>query len=251
MVPVLGRGIAGAAWATTGSQIGAAGLLLNSLVQQNLLRPSAIGKKVWSEAVRPIISFAPFVFVMIMKMTMHNSAAVAAASLGGAQAAAHTAIFALGMLCFTFGDVGSSLSQAFLPVFSREVVKEDGKTKMEFDLEAARPSILKVLQVCWCVSATVIALSSAVVLGFAGQITCDAAVIGHMRRALPLLALSLAMHASAVTLEGLLLAQGKQKQLVQQYGVLTATIVALHTAIQKGVGGLRPDLLSVWGVYVW
>tara|TARA_B100000513_G_scaffold180566_1_gene99106 strand:+ start:560 stop:691 length:132 start_codon:yes stop_codon:yes gene_type:complete len=43
---------------------------------------------------------------------MHNSSAATAASLGAVEAAAHTALFAIAMLCFTFGDVGSSLAQA-------------------------------------------------------------------------------------------------------------------------------------------
>ena len=97
------------------------------------------------------------------------------------------------MLCFTFGDVGSSLSQAFLPAFRNE---EGG-----FDTSAARPSILKVLQCTWCISATVMALAATVILGFAGQITCEPAVVANMRQVLPILLSSLALHGTAVTLE--------------------------------------------------
>ena len=58
-----------------------------------------------------IMTSAPFLYVVQVKTLMHNSAAAAAASLGGAAAAAHTALFATAMLCFTFGDVGSTMAQ--------------------------------------------------------------------------------------------------------------------------------------------
>ena len=38
---------------------------------------------------------------------------------GSASAAAHSVLYALAFVCFTFGDVGSSLSQAYLPAFNR------------------------------------------------------------------------------------------------------------------------------------
>ena len=50
-----------------------------------------------------------------VKIGMHNGCAATAACLGGAAAAAHTALFATGMLCFTIGDVGSSLCQVITP----------------------------------------------------------------------------------------------------------------------------------------
>ena len=46
-----------------------------------------------------LLGFAPILLVMTVKMGMHNGAAATAASLGGAAAAAHTALFATGMLC--------------------------------------------------------------------------------------------------------------------------------------------------------
>ena len=48
-----------------------------------------------------------------------------------------------------------------------------------------------------------------------------------------------------------MLAHGQQGWLVRLYAVLTASIVLLHAACHRGVAGLRPDLLSVWGTYVW
>ena len=61
---------------------------------------------------RALMGFVPFLFVMGVKIGMHNGCAATAASLGGVPAAAHTALFATAMLCFTMNDVGSSLCQA-------------------------------------------------------------------------------------------------------------------------------------------
>ena len=55
-------------------------------------------------------------------------------------AAAHTVILSVAMFCFTLGDVGSSLSQAFLPAYSKKP-REGGGGEPTFDLKAAMPAI--------------------------------------------------------------------------------------------------------------
>ena len=153
LVNGMGMGIAGAAWATTFSQFAAAALLLRVLQKRGFLRnggPAAINGLSKKESMRgldavtvesdvstkatimSLLNFVPFLFVMGVKVGMHNSCAAAAASLGGAPAAAHTALFAVAMLCFTFGDVGSSLSQAFLPAFA---------STNSFNIAAATPTL--------------------------------------------------------------------------------------------------------------
>ena len=134
----LSMGIAGAAWATTISQYCAAVLLLRVLAGRGLLTPPAtITKRAATAAtparsaapqttpatIRAVLSFLPFLFVMSVKVSMHNACSATAATLGGAAAAAHTALMAVAWLCFTFGDVGSSLAQAYLPAFASEAAE--------------------------------------------------------------------------------------------------------------------------------
>jgi len=91
---VLKLGLTGAAWATLFSQYCACALLLRVLAKRGYLNLSKIiptsplldlseeRRAVLDTAFR-ILSFFPFLFVMLMKMTMHNSAAASAATLGG------------------------------------------------------------------------------------------------------------------------------------------------------------------------
>merc|ERR1719183_833483 len=118
------------------------------------------------------------------------------------------------MLCFTFGDTGSSLSQAFLPAFASndcEINPENPgsprgrrRSQVSFDIAAAKPTMARLLKCTFGVSVTVIAISSALLTIFASQITNDPVVLRQMRRALPFMVGTLSLHGTAVTLEGLL-----------------------------------------------
>ena len=281
MVSRLGLGIAGAAWATSLSQLCAAGLLLRVLAKRGFLRGRGVSQETFApvqcnvaataeggeaevycesstwETISSILSFIPFLFVMAVKIGMHNSAAATAASLGGAPAAAHTALFAVAMLCFTFGDTSSSLSQAFLPAFASNDCEIDPenpgspkgrrRSQVSFDIAAAKPTMARLLKCTFGVSATVIAISSALLTIFASQITNDPAVLRQMRRALPFMVGTLSLHGTAVTLEGLLLAQQNFRGLTATYGVLAITIAAALGYVRaSGVG-----LLGVWATYIW
>ncbi|KAL9182065.1 hypothetical protein ACHAXT_012408 [Thalassiosira profunda] len=135
LVKCLGQGIAGAAWATSLSQIVSAGLLLRVLKKRGFLK--RVEGSDTTATVKQLLKFIPFLFIMAVKIGWHNSCSATAASLGGVRAAAHTAVVSVAMLCMVLGDVGSSLSQAFLPPFSSKT--KDGKTT--FDMDAARPTI--------------------------------------------------------------------------------------------------------------
>ena len=120
-VHVLGLGLRGAAWATIISQYCGAFLLLRVLSRRNFLLTSffktSIQRQESFNSLVSIFSFIPFMFVMLLKTVIHNSSSATAAALGSTAAAAHTALFSIAMLCFTVGDVGSSLCQAYLPAF--------------------------------------------------------------------------------------------------------------------------------------
>ena len=187
--------------------------------------------------VRSILSFAPLIFVMSMKNAIHNTAAATSASLGGAQAAAHTALFATGMLCFMIGDVGSSLCQAFLPAFLR---KADGPTRggdrdssaapasPTFDLRAAWPTIVQLLRSTLVISASVVALATGVLTVGSGLVTHDPDVAAQILRIVPLIAVTLSLHGTAVSLEGLLMVKKDFATLCTTYAAVGASFIALQ-----------------------
>jgi len=254
LVKWLGRGIAGAAWATSASQIVAAGLLMSVLRKRGFLRKEITNNKETKDAnehististIKQLLAFIPFLYVMMVKIGWHNSCAAAGASLGGVSAAAYTALFSVTMLCMVFGDVGSSLSQAFLPAFERPATSKSAKPT--FDMEAAMPTIKQLLKCTLSISTFVTALASIIIGVLGGRITNNPAVLSEMRRNLPLIIATLSFHGTAVTLEGLMLAQKKFRSLSACYTVLAVAVAAYQVAIRKfGLG-----LTGVCGTYVW
>merc|ERR1712003_54540 len=129
--------------------------------------------------VKQLLKFIPFLFVMSVKIGWHNSCSATAASLGGVQAAAHTAVLSVAMLCMVLGDVGSSLSQAFLPPFATN--DENGKG-MTFDMDAALPTVKQLLKCTLSISTTVMCLATLMIGVFGGQITSDPQVLSEMKK---------------------------------------------------------------------
>jgi len=176
---------------------------------------------------------------------MHNACAATAATLGGAAAAAHTALVGVAWLCFTFGDVGSSLAQAFLPAFATASSRPGATAR--FDLAAAWPTLRQLLRCTWTISATVVAIASALLTVGATAITPDSAVVRQMRAILPYVAATLAVHGTAVTLEGLLLARKELRKLTCTYAFVAGSVAALLALVRNTGAGLA----GVWGVYIW
>ena len=196
----------------------------------------------------PFVTFGPFLFCCAMKMLLHNSASITAAGLGGADAAAHTVVMSVAMFCFVLGDVGSSLAQAFLPMYYDEA--KAGRSKFfvdAFDLAAARPAITTVLRVSWAIEGVAVAVSSTIISRGTWAFTKDAGVAAAITRVLPMTALTLAGHSSAVTLEGVLLVQRRFGFLCAMYAVLGVASAALHRAILVTPG---QGLFAIWQVYV-
>ena len=314
LVSGLGMGINGAAWATIISQFCAAGLLLRVLARRSILGRSpssgdtasapAENTMTTGQTVLSLLSFIPFLFVMIIKVGMHNACAATAATLGGSAAAAHTALLAVAWLCFMCGDVGSSLAQAFLPAFattrttsiadapngsaaataaaaaataigegggpadvSTELLAyvypdgEDGgesptnavaaapevTSSSSFDLMAAWPTLVQLLRCTVSISAAVCAGATLFVGVFASLITPDPAVVRQMRKVLPIMIAALSVHGSAVSLEGLLLAQKAFRSLTITYVGVGISVAALLALVRSSGAGLA----GVWGVYVW
>ena len=268
LVKYLGMGIAGAALATAVSQVLAAGLLLRVLKKRGFLEkpePKVQVPKMEQDTTattqssspsptlqtaRQLLSFVPFLFIMLVKMFWHNACASTAASLGGAKAAAHTALLSVSMLCFLLGDVGSSLAQAYLPAFVRtssEETKNEASSEPDFDLPAALPTIRQLLKCTLSISTAAMVIASTMIGIFGHQITSDPAVLKEMRQALPWVITALSVHGSVVTLEGLLLVRKKFRVLSVCYTILAGTVAAFQVATQRFDWGLA----GVWGCYVW
>ena len=191
---------------------------------------------------RALMGFVPFLFVMGVKIGMHNGCAATAASLGGVPAAAHTALFATAMLCFTMNDVGSSLCQAYLPAFS------SGGT---FDLQAARPTLEQLLRCTLCISLSVVALSSFVLLGFGSSFTTDPAVLQQMHQIVPLMATTLSLHGTAITLEGMMLARRAFRAMWATYAFIALSVTGMLAIVRRSSHGLLSGLSGVWRVYIF
>ena len=181
---------------------------------------------------------------MTVKIGWHISCSATAASLGGTRAAAHTAILSVAMVCMVLGDVGSSLSQAFLPAFASTT--EDGKTTI-FDMKAAMPTMKQLLKCTLSISTTVMTLASIIIGKFGGKITSDPLVLAEMKKTLPWIVATLSFHGSAVTLEGLLLSRKKFGWLALNYTFLAVTVAAFQIATRK----FNLGLAGVWGCYLW
>lgn len=264
LVAGLGMGVTGAAYATSASQILAAALLVRQVRDRGFLSAprdengARDERFSWSTA-RRISSFLPFMYVTGVKVFWHSACVATAASLQGAQAAAHTALLAVSMLGMNFGDVGSSLSQAFLPPFAsggEGTETKDGdddasttpsSSTVKFDMDAAMPTFRQLLKCTLGTSTLVVTLASLIIGVFGGQITNDPAVLKEMRRTLPWLAATLCFHGSAVTLEGLLLASAKFKRLSSWYTILAVAVAGWQVVVRRWNLGLA----GVWGCYLW
>jgi len=243
LVKWLGQGIAGAAWATSLSQILSAGLLLRVLKKRGFLQQAKDENSNTMATVKQLLKFIPFLFVMAVKIGWHNSCSATAASLGGVRAAAHTAVISVTMICMVLGDVGSSLSQAFLPPFASKD-KKSGNTS--FDIDAAMPTIKQLLKCTLSISTTVMCLATLMIGVFGGQITCDPQVLVEMRRTLPWIVATLCFHGSAVTLEGVLLSSQKFRGLTVNYSILAVIVAAFQLATRR----FNLGLTGVWGCYL-
>lgn len=235
-------GMAGAAAATALSQGLSAALLLRVLQKRGFLRPHVANANVpRRHTLRQLVAFVPFLFVTAVKMLWHNSNSATAASLGGVPAAAHTAVLSVAMLGMVLGDVGSTLSQAFLPAFGTT-----RNNKTTFDLKAALPTIRQLLKCTLSISTTVVIMAALLIGGWGSRLASDPNVVMEMRRILPWILATLSIHGSVVTLEGLLLSQQKFRGLTGLYSVLAVMTGAFSWATRTFGWGLE----GVWGCYL-
>jgi Na+-driven multidrug efflux pump len=132
LVCVLGKGIAGAAWATTLSQIGSALYLLAASVSRSMTATDKeVEEKVPSKqsmaslvqfpGFRDIIQYisfcGPLFFVLLMKAFSWSYTTYACSPAGPVSLAAHQIVLNMFCIFAIFGDAVSQISQTYLPQF--------------------------------------------------------------------------------------------------------------------------------------
>jgi len=249
-----GYGIAGAAWATVACQVVAAASLVGTLNRNGLLPLRQLLRPALSfQEVRRFFAFGGFIFVLMSKLVVYNSAVALSVVLGPTAAAAHQVLYALARVCYTMGDVPGATAQAFLPRYFGPEGQGGGGRSPRLDLVRARPVMARIAVMSACT-----ALVACTVLGLVpsllpGLFTADPAVAGLIRKTAPLAACSLLLHPAVVGIEGCLLATKDVGWLVSNYAV-TGLAGALATLTLLRVPFLRESLNlgTVWvymGVY--
>mmetsp|Transcript_8074 Transcript_8074/g.25505 ORF Transcript_8074/g.25505 Transcript_8074/m.25505 type:complete len:148 (+) Transcript_8074:498-941(+) len=114
-------------------------------------------------------------------------------------------------------------------------------------MAAAWPTLRQLLRCTATISTVVVGLAATLLTAGAGQISSDPAVREQMRAVLPLMAATLSTHGTAITLEGVLLAQKDFAGLAATYTAVGLSCAALLALVRRSGAGL----LGVWGVYVW
>ena len=240
----LSLGIAGAAWATVGCQLAAAGLLLRTLRRKGLVDAPALRTAPSRAELRRFFAFGAFILVLLSKQVVYNQAVLLAAVLGTVAGAAHQCLYALFRLCCTLGDVTGATAQAFLPQYYRQL-RPGGK--VVFDAAAARGTVRRIVAMTAIVAACNTAITFAVPLLRPGLFTTNLEVMRLMRRAAPIAAAGLLMHPSVVGMEGCLLATKDVRWLVSNY-VATGALSVLATQLLLRLAPLRRllDLNAIW-----
>lgn len=93
----------------------------------------------------------------------------------------------LARFCFNLGGVGSSLVQAYIPVYwtesptrALEGTNSVGCSKLALDMNVARPAISTIIRTCWVLSSFVVAISSEIIVLGQAAFTADPGVARKM-----------------------------------------------------------------------
>lgn len=248
---------AGAAAATVFAQVGTAVALLQVLRPRLECALSAI-RNGWQplniQNIMPFAAFAPFIFVSAMKLVHYNGVMRSAALVGGADAAAHVIVFSVAIFSFVVGDVCSSITQAFIPPYYSEHFKNKDKRRTSLEdrastaatNNAAQPMVMQILRVALSLSSVCAAAAFAVVSACAKFMTDDPLVSAASLKLRPWIVAVLSLHATAIAMEGALLARRDLRFLCGLYAGLGALLVYAFTFVNGHGLGLN----GVWTAMV-
>ena len=231
-------GIVGAALATLGADVAATIYLLwrirrkrRSAVEQSTNNGSVGDVKSEEKEVAPLFVIptkknfkkflqyaAPIFFTILGKTVIYNGVAISIGRLGAVALAAHQVLLRSFFFWTPVGDSVGMTSQVFLPGILAE------ERKSGIPKHGARRLLFTTGVVAGLVAA---ALAGLLPSKGAGLFTTDAAVSAALRETSPILALSVSMHAIALTCEGMLLAQRDLSFLSTSYVITTILTAAL------------------------
>jgi Na+-driven multidrug efflux pump len=161
---------------------------------------------------------APIFFTILGKSVVYNGVAVSVGRMGAVALAAHQVLLGSFFFWTPIGDSVGMTSQVFLPGIIAEErqhgVRKRGAKRLLF------------------ATGVVAGLCAAALAGLlpskgAGLFTADKAVATALKQTAPILALSVALHAVALSCEGMLLAQRDLKFLSTSYVITTIATTAL------------------------
>ena len=118
-VGVMGKGAAGAAWATTAALYAGAVAILGVLKRKGFMDAFPWGEFRWKDQIGPVMAFAgPITFLVFALLSIYTTLIIMSNALGVTVSAAHRIagnIFAVAVLC---GDPLIQAGQAFMPRYS-------------------------------------------------------------------------------------------------------------------------------------
>jgi Na+-driven multidrug efflux pump len=161
---------------------------------------------------------APIFFTILGKSVVYNGVAVSVGRMGAVALAAHQVLLGSFFFWTPIGDSVGMTSQVFLPGIIAEDrqngIRKGGAKRLLF------------------ATGVVAGLCAAALAGLlpskgAGLFTADKAVATALKQTAPILALSVALHAVALSCEGMLLAQRDLKFLSTSYVITTIATTAL------------------------
>ncbi|XP_058213222.1 protein DETOXIFICATION 46, chloroplastic-like [Rhododendron vialii] len=192
----LGYGIAGAAWATMGSQVISAYMMIEALNNKgynafSIYAPSP------SELKQIIILAAPVFLTISSKVAFYSLIIYFATSMGTVTVAAHQVLIQLYSMCVVWGEPLSQTAQSFMPELMYGVNRSLAKARM----------LLKSLVIIGALLGLVLGtIGTSIPLLFPGIFTSDPKVIQEMQKVLIPFFIALCVTPSTHSFEGTLLA---------------------------------------------
>lgn len=240
LVRTCGMGITGAGFGTFGADTVSMVYLLERIRRARKKKASDADGAVTplmvvpsKESFRRFVGYAaPIFFTIFGKSVVYNIVALSVGRLGSVALAAHQVLLQSFFFLCPIGESVGMTSQVFLP----GILAEEQRTGAYG--RGAKTLLLGTGVVAGLLAAT---LAGMLPSKGAALFTTDARVAAALRRTAPMLGLCVSMHATAVTCEGMLLAQRDLAFLSNSYIVTTIAMIALL------VGPFRPNSLgSSW-----
>ncbi|CAI5472515.1 unnamed protein product [Closterium sp. Yama58-4] len=196
LCPLLGYGIAGAAWATMASQYVGALLMLHSLHRSGRIR-LAISPPPLPALLTYLSLTGPIFVSLAAKVGFYTLVTFQATALGTVPLAAHQVLVGVFSLCAVCAEALSQTAQSFLPSLCVGVHR---------NMDKARRLLMTLILIAALLGALEVTTALFVSLRMPSLFTADPAVVSQIARIAPALAVSLMLNPIVLSSEGALLA---------------------------------------------